>query len=126
MPQKYNHRKERKNTMQTRKIIGALVASLAIGALGYLPVGVAEEGNSLSPVVIGTTPMLCVQRGRFAHSEDVVVKGDFRMQPLTTLITPGARCLGFAMIGLSILLCSETSFADISEHSLLVLARANY
>src|SRR5437879_4985507 len=39
------------------------------------------------------------------------------MQPLTTLITPGARCLGFAMIGLSILLFLETSFADMSEHS---------
>jgi hypothetical protein len=39
------------------------------------------------------------------------------MQPLTTLITPGARCLGFAVIGFSILLYSETSVADMSEHS---------
>lgn len=33
--------------MKTRKIIGVMVVSLALGALGYLPVGVAEEGKSI-------------------------------------------------------------------------------
>lgn len=33
--------------MTTRKIIGAMLVSLAIGALGYLPIGVAQEGKSI-------------------------------------------------------------------------------
>lgn len=37
--------------MKTWKTIGAAVALLAIGALGYLPVGSAEEGQNIEQMI---------------------------------------------------------------------------